>query len=203
MNLSQTGLDFIKSWEGFRDRPYDDGYGGITIGYGHLIKSGESFGQISREEAEQILARDVQRAVDLVNRLVAVPLTQSQFDAAVSLAFNWGGFPKSQFLELLNSGDYDSAASRLAEHPITSKGKYSQGLANRRAAERDLFYGFYDGVPVYEDEAGVIPDSQPYYQPSDLLDDENGKSGELLTILAIGGLGILLFAIIAGGSSRR
>jgi lysozyme len=43
MHLSAEGLDLIKKSEGFRDHIYRDVAGYPTIGYGHLIKPGESF----------------------------------------------------------------------------------------------------------------------------------------------------------------
>ena len=141
MNLSQSGLNFIKQWEAFRGRPYNDGYGFMTIGYGHKIKPGERFTEISEPQAAQILANDTAWAVDAVNRNVRVPLNQSQFDALVSLVFNWGegNFASSILLQRLNAGDYAGAANRLGEWPITSGGVTSQGLINRRAAEKALF----------------------------------------------------------------
>lgn len=30
--LSDSGLAFLKKWERFRAKPYDDGYGNMTIG---------------------------------------------------------------------------------------------------------------------------------------------------------------------------
>ena len=152
MNLSPIGIQFIKQWEGLRLAPYDDGYGTATIGYGHAIKKGESFGQITPAQAEQILQNDLSYFVNQVNSLVSVPLTQPQFDAAVSLAFNWGGFSQSQFLQLLNAGNYTAAADRLGQWPVTSGGVYSPGLANRRAAEKALFLsdGISPGAPAIE-----------------------------------------------------
>lgn len=167
MTLSETGLSFIKRHEGFRAAPYDDGYGNLTIGYGHKIRSGERFMQISEAEASQILAQDVAWAENAVTRLVRVPLTQSQFDALTSLVFNWGetNFAQSSLLTTLNAGDYAGAANRLGEHPVTSGGQYSAGLARRRQEEKALFL------------SGGSPDSSA---------SESG-SGPLMTWLLIGG----------------
>jgi lysozyme len=141
MQLSMNGLNFIKRHEGFVATPYNDGYGNLTIGYGHKIRSGERFTRISEAEASQLLAQDVAWAEDAVNSYVAVPLTQSQFDALVSLVFNWGSgnFAQSQLLQRLNAGDYAGAADRLGQHPVTSGGQYSAGLARRRQEEKVLF----------------------------------------------------------------
>jgi lysozyme len=145
MRLSQQGLEFIKQWEKFVDHPYDDGAGYLTIGYGHLIKPGEKFGRITHQQALEILARDVAIYENLVNRLVKVPLTQAMYDALVSLAFNWRDFPSSSHLRLLNSGDYQGAARRISEHPVTGGGVYMRGLDRRRKAESALFLS--QGLP--------------------------------------------------------
>lgn len=149
MQLSSAGLNLIKQWEAFVPTPYNDGYGNLTIGYGHVIRPGERFDRISESQALQILANDAAVAEDAIDRLVSVPLTQSMFDALVSLVFNWGegNFAQSSHLRRLNAGDYAGAADRLGEHPVTSGGQYSQGLANRRAAEKAFF--LREGLPAF------------------------------------------------------
>lgn len=52
--VSQSGIDFIKRWEGFRRHIYDDGYGNPTIGYGHLVDD-DRLVNVTREQAEALL----------------------------------------------------------------------------------------------------------------------------------------------------
>jgi lysozyme len=186
MQLSANGLNFIKRWEGFRDAPYNDGYGNLTIGYGHVIRPGERFTRISEAEASQLLAQDVGWAESAVNSHVLVPLTQSQFDALTSLVFNWGegNFAQSQLLQRLNAGDYAGAANRLGEHPVTSGGQYSAGLARRRQEEKALFLqeGVAGGDEVYAD----------VYAP---VSGEPEEDGVPLLWFALGGL--VLIVLIA------
>ncbi|HEU0175099.1 MAG TPA: lysozyme [Blastocatellia bacterium] len=191
MQLSANGLNFIKQWEGFRATPYNDGYGSMTIGYGHKIRAGESFTQISEAQASQLLAQDVGWAEDTVSSYVSVPLTQSQFDALVSLTFNWGAgnFAQSQLLQRLNAGDYSGAAERLGEWPVTSGGVYSAGLANRRQAEKSLFLS--EGSPVTTDQ--VIADQ--YFPTDQMLPGAPEGAGIPLLALALGGL--VLIVILA------
>lgn len=139
--VTESGINFLKKWERYRGKAYNDGYGNMTIGYGHVILPGEKFTELSEPDAAALLAKDAAWAASVVNQLVQVPLTSSQFDALTSLVFNWGSgnFRNSSHLALLNSGDYEGAARRLREHPITSGGQRSQGLINRRNAEADLF----------------------------------------------------------------
>jgi GH24 family phage-related lysozyme (muramidase) len=92
-DISSKGLNLIKNFEGWSSTIYLDSAGLPTIGYGHLIKKGEKFKvPISEQTGEMVLHQDVQSAVNCVNSVVKVPLTQNQFDALVSLCFNIGNF---------------------------------------------------------------------------------------------------------------
>lgn len=195
MQISSTGLDFLKRWERFRSTAYNDGYGNMTIGYGHLIQPGEKFAALSQAEALELLQRDVAWAESTVNQLVRVPLTQSQFDALTSLVFNWGAgnFRNSSHLALINSGDYAGTAARIREHPVTSGGVRSQGLVNRRSAEADLF--LRDGIYPLESTLATTP-ATPTPQPETTTTTATTAAGVGLPLLLIGGL--LAWALIDG-----
>ena len=141
--LSKKGEDFIKGFEELRLVGYDDGYGYLTIAWGHLVQPGEPYrlGQrITLEEAQRLWEKDIEKYERQVNHLVRVPLKQGQYDALVSLCFNIGrgGFAKSTCLKLLNAGNYAAAAEQILVHN-RSNGKVSKGLVRRRAAERAMF----------------------------------------------------------------
>jgi lysozyme len=179
MQISPAGLALIKRFERLRLSAYDDGYGNRTIGWGHLIQPGENYQTITAAQADELLALDLATAERAVNSLVRVPLTQSQYDALVSLVYNWGAgnFRNSSHLSLVNSGDYAGTAARLRAHPITSGGVASQGLVNRRAAEADLFAR--DGIYSLAEMGGASPaPTTPTTPttPTDPTDAEPGKS---------------------------
>ena len=139
--IAEKGLTLVKSFETCKLEPYDDGYGYMTIGWGHLIKPGESFGSgINQERADQLLVADLAIAMSTVNHAVAVDITQNQFDALVSFAFNAGGsnFRSSTLLKKVNQGNLKGAANEFDKW-IHSAGKVSKGLIRRRAAEKALF----------------------------------------------------------------
>lgn len=201
--LSEGGLNFLKRWERYRGKPYNDGYGNMTIGYGHVILPGEKFTELSEPEAAALLAKDAAWAASVVNQLVQVPLTSSQFDALTSLVFNWGAgnFRNSSHLALLNSGDYAGAARRLREHPITSGGQRSQGLINRRAAEADLFArdGIYTLAEMQEFERQARGDSAPAAStpvsaPTPASAGEDSTGSKIVPVLIVGGLLFLALA---------
>lgn len=201
MRLSATGLDFIKQHESFRAKPYYDPGGYLTIGYGHRIKPGESFTSITHDEALQLLANDVQWAEAAVNRLVTVPLTQSSFDALASLVFNWGAgqdaFGGSSLLRKLNAGDYQGAAQRLSEWPITSGGKVLPGLVRRRQEEAAMFLsgGVPGGAATQPSPADPArPDGGATTQPDPDAPD-NGSS--LMPWLAIGAALVVAWVFLA------
>jgi lysozyme len=148
-SLSARGLDAIKQHEKFEQQVYSDQAGKHTIGYGHKLLPGEKAkypGTIDEKTAADLLAKDVATAEAAVQRLVKAPLTQQEYDALVSLAYNIGagekGFAGSTALRKLNEGDYRAAAdAMLMWDKITQNGQkvQSKGLVNRRNDERNLF----------------------------------------------------------------
>ncbi|HCH78871.1 MAG: muraminidase [Pseudomonas sp.] len=141
MHISEKGLALIRQFEGLRLSAYRCPAGIPTIGYGST--AGVKLGQaITAERAEQLLREDVRQFEAAVSRLVKVPLTQGQFDALTSFAFNLGAkaLEKSTLLRLLNAGDYSGAAAQF-ERWVYASGKKLAGLVKRRAAERALFEG--------------------------------------------------------------
>ena len=151
MKVSQTGIDFVKSFEGLSLKCYDDSVGKSTIGYGHLIKSNERFDScIDEGEAEEILTRDLSFAEAAVNMLVLVPLAQNQFDALVSFTFNLGknNLKRSTLLLKINCSDYKGAAEEFVRwNKGAVGGEYVPipGLTRRRLAEKAMFLG--EGTP--------------------------------------------------------
>lgn len=144
MKTSPKGIALIKSAEGLRLKAYPDpGTGGLpwTIGYGST--SGVTRNMVITEtQAEQMLAEDLVRFERIVERLVRVPVTQTQFDALVSFTYNVGegNFTKSTLLRKLNAGDTAGAAEQFSRW-VHAGGKVLPGLVKRRAAERAMFLG--------------------------------------------------------------
>lgn len=131
--------DFVKQWEGRELKAYRCSANRLTIGYGHT-KGVQEGDEISPAEAEQLLVEDLTAIADDLNRLVNVPVSESQYIALLSLAFNIGGtaLKKSTLLFHLNHKRYDEAAEEFDKW-IYAGGKVSEGLKRRRAAERKLF----------------------------------------------------------------
>jgi lysozyme len=139
MEYSQNGLHLTEQFEECRLTAYPDSKGIPTIGWGPTL--GVQLGDTcTQEQADAWLLQDVQNAVNHVNSLVFVPLTQGEFDALVDFSFNCGceAFAGSTMLRLLNAGDYSGAADQF-EHWGRSGGKVIAGLLRRRQTEVQEF----------------------------------------------------------------
>jgi len=142
--------DFIKSFEKLRLKAYDIKDGKITIGYGHTegVKKGD---EITEEEAEEFFEEDIQTAEDVVIDILSAwkegkhtyKITQSMFDALVSLAYNSGRgtlrsatVKGSKFLSYLKKGDYKTASEKIETYALSDK---FTGLIQRRKDESKWF----------------------------------------------------------------
>jgi lysozyme len=143
MKISSTGLDLIKHFEGFEPKAYLCPAGILTIGYGSTGKHVTRGQTITQVEATSLLAKDVVRFENAVNKL-GVPLTQNQFDALVAFVYNVGegNFNASTLVKRLKAGDMTGAAAQFA---VWNKARVKgvlivlKGLTTRRAAEAALF----------------------------------------------------------------
>lgn len=139
MKTSAAGIALIKRFESCRLTAYRDSVGVLTIGWGHTGKVWLGM-VVTQEQADALLAADVQRFERGVAALLKVPVTQGQFDALVSFAFNCGlgNLGSSMLLRKLNAGDVNGAAT---EFPRWNKagGSVLRGLTLRREAEQRLF----------------------------------------------------------------
>lgn len=144
MKVSAAGRKAIAKHEGNKLEAYLCPAGVWTIGVGHTAGAGlphpKAGMKITAEESDEILSRDLVTFEKAVLKAVKVPLTQNQFDALVSLAFNIGAgaFAKSTLVRKLNAGDYKGAS---AQFDVWNKagGSVMKGLVSRRASERALF----------------------------------------------------------------
>ncbi len=131
--------DFIKRWEGRELKAYRCPAGKWTLGYGHTedVEEGDT---VTPSEAELLLIEDLRDRAQALAPCVNVPVTEGQYIALLSLAFNVGAttVKKSRLLFKLNHGDVSGAAKEF-DDCVYAGGKQIEGLVRRRAAERELF----------------------------------------------------------------
>jgi lysozyme len=143
--VSQRGLAEIAAHEGIVSSPYKDSVGVWTVGIGHTAAAGKPDPSTERREfsvAEimDIFARDIAKFEARVRTAFTRPLTQAQFDAAVSFDFNTGAIHKATWVKRFNAGDMAGARKAFMDWRKPAE------IIPRRAKERDLFFdGKYSG----------------------------------------------------------
>jgi lysozyme len=142
MKTSQAGKDFIKSWEKLRLEPYKDAVGIWTAGYGFTgpeVKQGVTW---TLKQAEDALQGRIDAIDGILNKVIIPRVTQGQWDAIVSLAYNVGqaALRGSTLIRLVNQRQFNKAADEFLKWNHAG-GKVLPGLTKRRQAERDLFIG--------------------------------------------------------------
>lgn len=143
LSTSKDGQELIRHYEGLRLTAYKDAVGIWTIGYGDTGPDVVSGLSITKQEAEQRLARRLAREFEPgVHQALTRAPTQWQFDAMVSLAYNVGvrNVQGSTLVKRFNEGKELEAANQF---PVwqNAGGRSLKGLRRRRAAERAFFLG--------------------------------------------------------------
>jgi len=148
MLLSPEGKAALQQREGSVQQVYTDAGGRLTVGIGHLLPAISTYkagDPVTVAQVETWFLDDIQHAENLVNYFVRVPLTQNQFDALTSAAFNLGDHlfkntdgTKTHLLIRLEAGYYELAANDLLSFDHVN-GQVNTGLANRRRAEAEQF----------------------------------------------------------------
>ena len=156
MNVSADAIKMIAHHEGLRFKPYQCPARLWTVGVGHVlypeqgklpIDQRDGFAlrpkdnrQFTKDEVDGILRSDLQRFERGVAQLIPVRLTQGQFDACVSFAFNvgLGTLQRSTFRQKVIRGEKDAAIASLLQY-CKAGGKVLRGLENRRKDEAALF----------------------------------------------------------------
>lgn len=132
-------VPIIKEFEGCKLKAYKCPADVWTIGYGHTdgVKEGD---EITQQEADRLLASDVDLFTSGVKRLVTSDINPNQLGALVSFAFNLGlgNLRHSTLLKLVNAGDFVGAANQFPRWNKAA-GKVLPGLIRRREAEKKLF----------------------------------------------------------------
>lgn len=169
MHVSEAGLAIVKEFEGYLNKlpgggcsayrcvvgrrngqPIYDGK--WTIGWG-CTEGITSTTVWTRQQAEDGLRREMEKAERNVERCVTVDLNQNEFDALVSFNYNCGdgALAGSSIIRRLNAGDRQGAAAAFLMWTGSNGVKNVPGLVRRRRMESSLFL-----KPAAEAEA-VMP----------------------------------------------
>lgn len=140
--LSAAGAAGIFHDEGRVNTVYLDPVGIKTVCVGNTSYAAtrEVGTKVSDSVCAFLFQTDSSAAQQAVKGYVKVPITQEQYDALVSFAFNVGGaaLRDSTLLRKLNAGQCKEAAQEFHRW-VKAKGKVLAGLVTRRNREAELF----------------------------------------------------------------
>jgi len=149
--LDTFGYKLIQNFEGLSLKAYAAtesekqrniwtiGYGNINYLDGTKVKKGD---EITREQADLMFKSTANKfALDVAN-LIDVCLTQNQFNALVSLAYNIGisAFKGSTLLIMVNASPNNPSIKDQFLRWKYAGGKVIQGLLNRRIKESEVYF---------------------------------------------------------------
>ncbi len=165
--ISDAGLELIKSFEGFSAYPSWD-YKQYSYGYGSYCDSSTVYedpssptgysttlypGGIPERDASELLRTMVETFNVKLNDFLEtnkILLNQNQFDALASFGYNLGKYVWTTkdyaFITMLKNGEYLTKKDEFIEAYCSichAGGQFLQGLYNRRVREMNIFFSEY------------------------------------------------------------
>ena len=146
MKLNKAGSDLIKEFEGCKLKAYQCSAKKWTIGYGNTffedgtpVVAGNAITQQKAEDLFEIIANEFSTKVA---KLVTSNVTDNQFGALTSFAYNCGvvNLQKSTLLKKVNANPNDPSIRAEFMKWNKAGGKVLAGLTRRREAEANLYF---------------------------------------------------------------
>ena len=142
--VSTRLLELVKEFEGFRAKAYKCVGGALTVGYGHTGKDVTSTTTVTRQEALDLLNKDLLRVGSEIAAMAyrqQVTLTHNRIEALTSLAFNIGTdslFKSTLWRKIIIDPDDASIETQFNRWVYANKVR-QPGLVNRRRREYELY----------------------------------------------------------------
>jgi lysozyme len=146
MKVNADGYALLKKFEGCRLKAYLCPANVWTIGFGNTfyedgtkVKEGDV---ITQQRADELAKFIVEQFANSIRSMIQKTLTENQFSACVSLAYNigTGGFKKSSVLKKLNVNPNDPTIADSFRLWNKGGGVILKGLVRRREAEIELYF---------------------------------------------------------------
>ena len=143
--MIKEGVDLVTLFEGYSSSPYRCAAGVWTIGFGTTRypdrrRVTKSDPDCTREQAEQWLHHELEKAEQVVIRYCKIYLNKKQRAALASFVYNLGSgaFRASTLRRKINAGDFDDVPYQMSRWNKAG-GRVLRGLTSRRAAEVELW----------------------------------------------------------------
>jgi lysozyme len=145
MEVNKAGKDLIKQFEGCKLKAYKCPAGLWTISWGLTfypdgtkVKEGDVITQQQAEDYFNAIVDDFAKKVDA---LIKSNVSENNFSALVSFAYNvgMGNFQRSTLLRKVNANPKDPSIRAEFNKWVRAKDRVMQGLVKRRNAEAELY----------------------------------------------------------------
>ena len=138
MKISKNGIELIKCFESFSSKACkclaSEKY--YTIGYGHYGADVKENQTMTKDQADELLQKDLEKFEEKVNKYNNVyNFNQNQFDSLVSFCYNVGNIDQ---LTAKGTRTIKEISEKILAYN-KSAGKVINGLTNRRKKEQELF----------------------------------------------------------------
>lgn len=138
-------LASISLWEGTEYKPYRDVTGTYTVCSG-ITENVDQYKTYTKAECAVMDSKAIAYHGKGVIQCINVPISKNEYEAYTMFAYNVGVYNacSSTAIKELNKGNHELACKRIATNDkglpawSSSKGKYFQGLQNRRQYESKL-----------------------------------------------------------------
>jgi lysozyme len=146
MNINNAGRKLIRTYEGCKLKAYKCSAGKNTIGFGNTFYEDGSAVQmgdvITKDRADALFIIILDGFANNARTFIKQPITDNQFSALVSFAYNAGigAFKSSTLLRKVNANPNDQAIRLEFMKWDKAGGKVLAGLTRRRSAEADLYF---------------------------------------------------------------
>ena len=186
LTVSDALIEELKKSEGFRSKPYDDGTGVWTIGYGSTYladgsKVTRDTPEMTKAQATELLKLKVAKSFEpAVRKFVKTEITQSMYDALVDLTYNCGpgGCNAFSIESGLNLGKFQQAADFFNNFRVLPGSTVEKGLRSRRQHEKEWF--LKDGIPG-EDRPAVTKQPTEAFKPAQTVTTVTEQTTETKT----------------------
>ena len=145
MEVNKAGKDLIKRFEGCKLKAYKCPAGLWTISWGLTfypdgtrVKEGDVITQQQAEDYFNAIVDDFAKKVDA---LIKSNVSENNFSALVSFAYNvgMGNFQRSTLLRKVNANPKDPTIAAEFNKWVRANDRVLQGLVKRRKAEAKLY----------------------------------------------------------------
>ena len=145
MEVNKAGKDLIKRFEGCKLKAYRCPAGLWTISWGLTfypdgtkVKEGDVITQQQAEDYFNAIVDDFAKKVDA---LIKSNVSENNFSALVSFAYNvgMGNFQRSTLLKKVNANPKDKTIPAEFRKWVRANGEVLKGLVRRRDAEAKLY----------------------------------------------------------------